>query len=65
MPVTDDLPPITRLEPVFELEGERLALHTAELAAVPAGMVSGTPAADLTLEHDRIRRALDLLFTGF
>lgn len=65
IPEGPDLRAIPRLEPVFEVEGERLALHTGELAAVPAGLVTGAPVADLSGEDYAIRRALDMLFVGF
>lgn len=56
---------ITRLEPVFEVEGARLALHVGEMAAVPARLVAGEAIADLRIEEFAIRRALDMLFSGF
>ncbi len=57
--------PLTILEPVFELEGRPHALHTAELVAAPAALLRGTPVADLTAHDYEIRRALDMLFSGF
>lgn len=60
-----ELRAITRLEPVFEVEGSRLALHTAELAAIPARLVSREPVADLSSQDYAIRGALDMLFSGF
>lgn len=63
--VSGDLPAIGRLEPVFSIDGARLALHTAELAAVPARLVSGPPVADLSTEDHAIRNALDMLFLGY
>lgn len=57
--------PLTRLEPILEVGGESHALHTAEMAAVPVGLVKGASAADLT-DHDyAIRGALDMVFSGF
>ena len=32
---------IGRLEPVFEINGEDHALHTAEMAAIPSGLLRG------------------------
>lgn len=58
-------PPLSRLEPVLEIEGRRFALHTGEMAAIPAALVSGLPAADLRAEDYAIRRALDMVFSGF
>ena len=65
VPTEPRLPAFTRLEPVFDIEGQRLALHTGELAAVPARLVEGEPVADLRGEDYAIRRALDMLFSGF
>ncbi|WP_109468078.1 CcdB family protein [Albibacillus kandeliae] len=65
LPVTEDLRPITRLEPVFHIEGEPMALHTGEMAAIPERLVSSGPVMDLTSEDYTIRRALDLVFVGF
>jgi toxin CcdB len=65
IPETEALRAFTRLEPVFEIGGTRLALHTGELAAVPARLVSGPPVADLLHEDYAIRGALDMLFSGF
>jgi toxin CcdB len=65
IPARQDLEAMSVLEPIFEIEGERLALHTGELAAVPAKLVAGPHVIDLG-EHDyAIRRALDMLFSGF
>jgi toxin CcdB len=64
VPVTVDLEPLRGLEPVFEIEGRPLALHTGEMAAVPARLLTA-PLADLSGRDYEIRRALDLLFSGF
>lgn len=64
LPVTLDLPAIRRLEPVFELGEVPLALHTAELAAVPAHLLT-VSVADLREHQDTIRAALDMVFSGF
>ncbi len=64
-PESAGLRAITRLEPVFEIAGARLALHTAELAAVPARLVARDPVTDLSQEDTVIRGALDMLFSGF
>ena len=56
---------LTRLEPILDVAGEPHALHTAEMAAVPVGLVKGASVADLT-DHDyAIRGALDMVFSGF
>jgi len=56
---------LTVLEPVFEIAGQPLALHTAEMAAIPAGLVALKPVADLTGDDYILRRALDMVFSGF
>ncbi|MGR3321323.1 MAG: CcdB family protein [Pseudooceanicola sp.] len=65
IPVSEGLQPISRLEPVFEIEGRTLALHTAELAAIPARLVQGPPVADLSHADYAIKGALDMVFSGF
>ncbi|WP_145111071.1 CcdB family protein [Cereibacter sediminicola] len=56
---------ISRLEPVFTIEGEAHVLHTTEMAAVPSGLLKGPPVADLSGSDYEIRGALDMLFSGF
>jgi toxin CcdB len=57
--------PFTRLEPIFDIGGTQYALHTAELAAIPARFVNRPAVADLRAHEDDIRRALDMVFSGF
>jgi toxin CcdB len=56
---------IGRLEPVFEVNGEGHALHTAEMAAIPSALLRGQPIADLSGSDYEIRGALDMVFSGF
>jgi toxin CcdB len=65
IPERPDLRAISVLEPILDIEGERMALHTGELAAVPTKLVAGPPVADLRDRDYEIRRALDMLFSGF
>jgi toxin CcdB len=65
LPLATSPKPLTILEPVFEIEGVAHVLHTAEMAAVPAGLLRGAPVADLTGRDYEIRRALDMVFSGF
>jgi toxin CcdB len=58
-------PPIGALEPVLEVEGTRMALLTTEMMAVPARLISGPSVASLADEDYVIRRALDMVFSGF
>lgn len=52
-----------RLNPVFEVEGHRMALLTPELAGVSRKML-GERVGNLSNERGPIIAALDLLFTG-
>ncbi len=65
VPESPVLKAISILEPVFELEGRRHVLHSGELAAVPASILNSAPVADLSAREYEIRRALDMLFSGF
>jgi len=56
---------IGRLEPVFEIDGDTYVLHTAEMAAVPSGLLKSPPVADLSRFDYEIRGALDMVFSGF
>lgn len=57
--------PLTRLEPIFELDGAPHVLHLAEMAAVRSSAVSSPAVADLTDRDYEIRGALDMVFSGF
>lgn len=65
IPDSPDLKAISILEPVFEIEGRRYVLHAGELAAVPASILNGATVADLGAHEYAIRRARDMLFSGF
>ena len=64
-PISDGPKVIGRLEPVFEIEGEDHALHTAEMAAIPSKLLKGRSIADLSGFDYEIRGALDMVFSGF
>lgn len=64
-PESPELKALSILEPIFEIEGQRHVLHTGELAAVPASILRGDPVADMRAHDYAIRRALDMLFSGF
>lgn len=56
--------PAKRLNPVFEVEGERAVMVTQFLSAVPLrGM--GRPVGSLAGRADEIGAALDMVFVGF
>lgn len=65
IPVADGPEVIGRLEPVFMLQGEDHALHTAEMSAIPSALLRGQPVADLSGSDDEIRGALYMVFSGF
>jgi toxin CcdB len=65
IPERPDLKAISVLEPVFVIEGRRYVLHTGELVSAPASVLAPTPVADLREYEYEIRRALDMLFSGF
>lgn len=56
--------PMSRLNPIFEIEGDEMVMSTAEIAGVEAALLGDTVAS---LEHERytITQALDFLFQGF
>lgn len=56
--------PAARLNPVFEIGQERVAMVTQFPAAVPASELKKR-AGSLAHEHDAIVGALDMLFSGF
>ena len=52
-----------RLNPVFEIEGKKMAMLTPELAGV-SGKILGGPVTNLSTERSAIIGALDLVITG-
>jgi toxin CcdB len=56
---------LTVLEPVLELDGRRMILLVSEMVTVPAKELAGPPVAGFVEEGYAIRRALDMLFSGF
>ena len=57
-------PPISALNPVFELKGRRYIMLTQALSAVPMRELKRA-VASLDAQHDAVTRALDLLLVGF
>lgn len=56
--------PISELNPVFEILGERYVMVTQAIASIPGYELKGV-VASLTNHHDRITRTLDILLLGF
>lgn len=65
VPLKSGPPPLTRLEPIFELDGVPHVLHVAEMAAVRSAVLTGLAVADLRDRDYEIRGALDMVFSGF
>jgi len=57
-------PPISHLNPIFEINGQRHVLVTQALASIPARELKKT-ITSLKDHHDKVSRALDLLLIGF
>ncbi len=55
--------PARHLNPVFDVDGERVVLSTAELAGVPKSAV-GRVVGSLSPTRDEILRAMDFLIAG-
>lgn len=55
--------PVRHLNPVFEVQGERVVLSTPELAGIPRAAL-GEKVGNLAQRRDEIVRALDVLITG-
>ena len=53
-----------RLNPVFEIRGERHIMLTQSMSAVPTGVLR-KKIADLYDHFDEITRAIDMIFQGF
>ncbi len=53
-----------RLNPVFEVQGQKVMMATQFLAAVPE-LELRVSAGSLAEQHDAISAALDMLFLGF
>lgn len=63
-PATGAMRSYDYLEPVLDLDGDKLVLHTAEMLAVEARRLAGPPVADMSHRRADIIRAIDMLFTG-
>lgn len=57
-------PPISALNPVFEVKGRRHVMVTQALSAVPTRELKRA-VASLGAQHDAVVSALDLLLVGF
>jgi len=57
-------PPSARLNPLFEIAGQRYVMMTQMLAAVPQTELGRTQ-GNLAEQSDKVTQALDMLFQGF
>lgn len=64
LPPGDGPPPISRLNPAFEIEGRPLVMYTQWAAAVPQQELRD-PVASLAEEDRAIINAFDMLLTGY
>lgn len=58
------VPPASRLNPLFEIEGEIVSMTTQFAGAIPVREL-GPKVGSLDLQHDRIMAALDMLLIGY
>src|SRR4051794_34239964 len=56
--------PVRRLNPVFNIGGNSYVMATPLLASVPVAELESSQ-ANLSMHHDQIVAALDMLFQGF
>lgn len=64
LPLKNAPKPAKRLNPIFEIDGERYAMVTQFIAAVPVGILK-KKAANMESQFADISNALDMLLTGF
>jgi toxin CcdB len=64
MPPAEAPLPARRLNPTFEIGGERFVMVTQFMAAVPSAELRRS-VASLAHERDAIMNALDMIFSGF
>ena len=56
--------PASRLNPIFEIEGEQVVMVTQFIATVPTGILK-SPVESLTGDFDKVSAAVDMLMHGF
>jgi toxin CcdB len=64
LPETTIRAPVTRLNPIFEIDGQRHILLAQSIATVPRRELRGA-VASLKDERDTVLAAIDFLLTGF
>lgn len=64
LPTSKAPKPATKLNPIFELDGESVVMATQFMAAVPIGILN-TPVLKLDEEFEKVTAAIDMLMQGF
>jgi toxin CcdB len=64
LPLAQCPPPITELNPVFEIDGTPHVMLTQAIAALPVRELR-KPVTSLDRQHDAVTRALDILLIGY
>ncbi|HAW92692.1 MULTISPECIES: CcdB family protein [unclassified Arsukibacterium] len=64
LPRIDAPKPASRLNPMFEIDGQQLVMVTQFMAAIPAAELKQA-AASLAEHQHEVSEALDMLFIGF
>jgi toxin CcdB len=64
VPLVTDIQPSTHLNPIFEIENQKVIMSTTEIASVPRNILSQKVCS---LEHERVQilNAIDFMITGF
>lgn len=64
VPLAANMTPAAHLNPVFEIDGTRVAMSTADIAGVPLS-VCGETVTSLSKHRNQIIDAVDFLLNGF
>lgn len=64
MPIAEPMIAMRRLNPQFDVDGQRLMMATHLMVAVPT-LSLGRPIGSLDWHYDEIRAAIDFIFNGF
>ena len=64
LPTSSAPKPATRLNPIFNLEGQPVVMATQFMAAVPNGILK-TSVGKLDEEFEKVTSAIDMLIQGF
>ena len=64
VPLVTDIKPSSHLNPIFEIENQRVVMSTTEITSVPRNILTQKVCS---LEHKRVEilNAIDFMITGF